>query len=135
MKNYQISLQLNFKLTWSFSIWIQCNICTKLLGVWQIHFEFEHFTAIVPISVISIYNYQISLQLNFKLTWSISIWIQYNICTKLLGVWQIHFEFETFHCNCPYSSDRNEEIPYVIETKYQSISELSGNVFIVIYAT
>ena len=43
----------------------------NLLSVWQIHFEFEHFIATVPISVILMKNYQITLQLNFK--WITSI--------------------------------------------------------------
>ena len=44
----------------------------NLMSVSQIHFEFEHFNANVPISVISMKNYQISLQLKVKLSWSIS---------------------------------------------------------------
>ena len=51
------------------SIWnlIQCNICTKFNERLPIDILFEHFIAIVYISVISIKNYQISFQLNFKL--------------------------------------------------------------------
>ena len=49
-------------------IWINAIYATNLLSVWQIHFEFEHFIAIVYISVISLKNYQISFQLNFNLS-------------------------------------------------------------------
>ena len=35
-------------------IWIQWKYVPNLMSVWQIHIEFEHFIAIVPIAVISI---------------------------------------------------------------------------------
>ena len=34
-------------------IWFSAIFTPNLLSVWQIHFEFEHFNATVPISVIS----------------------------------------------------------------------------------
>ena len=65
MKNYQISLQLNFKLNViNHKFEFNAINAPNLLSVCS---EFEHFIAIVPISVISMKNYQISQQLNFKL--------------------------------------------------------------------
>ena len=67
----------------------------NLLSIWQILFEFEHFNAAFTLSVISMKNYQISLQLNFKLS-VINFKLEFNAiyAPNLLSVWQIHFEFE-----------------------------------------
>ena len=106
-------------------IWLSSIYTPNLLSVWQIHFEFEHFIAIVPIAVISMKNYQISLQINFK-------WIP--IDQKFDSVQYIHQFIErltntlriwTFHCNCPYSSNLNEELPNIIANKLQMNSNRS----------
>ena len=78
-------------------IWFSAIYSPNLLTVWQIHFEFEHFIATVPILVILISNYQITLQLNFKLS-VINLKFEFNAINapNLLSVWQIHFEFEHF---------------------------------------
>ena len=67
----------------------------NLLSIWQILFEFEHFNATFPLSVISMKKYQISLQLNFKLS-VINFKLEFNAiyAPNLLSIWQIHFEFE-----------------------------------------
>ena len=62
------------------------------------------------------------------------IWINAIYAPNLLSVWQIHFEFEHFIATALYQSS-NEGVPYVIATKHQVISKLSGNVFIVMYST
>ena len=97
----------------------------NLLSVWQIHFEFEHFNATVPISVISMKNYQISLQLNFKLSWSISIWIQCNISTKFTRRLTNTPRIWTFHCSFPYISHFHLDLPNNIATKLQMNSDQS----------
>ena len=68
------------------------------------HFEFEHLIATVLISVISMKNYQISLQLNFKLN-VINLKFAYNAINvpNLLSVSQIHFEFEHLIATVPIS--------------------------------
>ena len=67
--NIAIKLRMNSDQS---EIWFSAIFTPNLLNFWQIHFEFEHFNATVPISVISMKNYKISLQLNLKLSWSIS---------------------------------------------------------------
>ena len=62
------------------------------------------------------------------------IWFSAIYAPNLLSVWQIHFEFEHFIATALYQSS-NEGIPYVIATKHQGISKLSGNVYIVMYAS
>ena len=86
-------------------IWFSAIYSPNLLSVWQIHFEFEHFIATVPISVILISNYQITLQLNFKLS-VINLKFEFNAINapNLLSVWQIHFEFEHFIATVPHQS-------------------------------
>ena len=71
-------MQINFKLS-VINLKFEFNAINvpNLLSVYQIHFEFEHFIAIVPISVISMKNYQISLQLNLKLS-VISLKFEFN---------------------------------------------------------
>ena len=106
-------------------IWFSAIYTPNLLSVWQIHFEFEHFNANVPIAVISMKNYQISLQLNFKLSWSISIWIQCNICTKFTRRLKNTLRIWTFHCSCHYISHFHLELPNNIATKLQMNSDQS----------
>ena len=65
--------------------------------------------------------------------WS-EIWFSSIYATNLLSVWQIHFEFEHFIATALYQSS-NEGVPYVIATKHQGITKLSGNVYIVMYAS
>ena len=86
-------------------IWFSAIYSPNLLTVWQIHFEFEHFIATVPILVILISNYQITLQLNFKLS-LINLKFEFNAINapNLLSVWQIHFEFEHFIATVPHQS-------------------------------
>ena len=106
ISNYRITLQINFK-------WIPINQkfefnainAPNLLSVWQIHFEFDHFIATGPISIILISNYQITLQLNFKLS-VINLKFEFNAINapNLLSVWEIHFEFEDFIATVPHQS-------------------------------
>ena len=105
---------------------IQCNIYTKfierltnILRIWTFQCNCPY------ISVISMKNYQISLQLNFKLSWSISIWIQCNICTKFTRRLTNTLRIWTFHCNCPYISHFHLEQPNNIATKLQMNSDQS----------
>ena len=106
ISNYQITLQLNFKLS-VINLKFEFNAINapNLLSVWQIHFEFDYFIATVPISVILISNYQITLQLNFKLS-VINLKFEFNAINapNLLSVWQIHFEFEHFIATVPHQS-------------------------------
>ena len=85
-------LQMNFDLS---QIWFSAIYAPNLSSVWQTLFEFEHFNAIFPFSVISMKNYQISLQLNIKLS-VINLKFEFIAINapNLLSVWQIHFEFE-----------------------------------------
>ena len=106
-------------------IWFSAIYTPNLLSVWEIHFEIEFFNATVFISVISMKNYQISLQLNFKLSWSISIWIQCNICTKFTRRLKNTLRIWTFHCSCPYISHFHLEQPNNIATKLQMNSDQS----------
>ena len=89
------------------------------MSVWQIHFEFEHFNAILPISVIYMKNYQISLQLNLKLSWSIS-----NL-NSMEYLDQIYWSFDKYTSNLNislqlslYISHFYEELPNIIATKH-----------------
>ena len=85
-------------------IWFSAIYEPNLLSVWQIHFEFEHFIAIVPTISNSMKNYQLSLQLNFKLS-VINLKLEFNAiyAPNLLSVWQIHFVFEYFNAIVPTS--------------------------------
>ena len=86
-------------------IWFSAIHALNLLSVWQIHFEFDHFIATVPISIILISNYRITLQINFK--WiPINQKFEFNAINapNLLSVWQIHFEFEHFIATVPHQS-------------------------------
>ena len=68
MKNYQISLSLNFKLS---PIYLKFELMQYMHQISErllIHLKFEHFIAIVPVSVISMNNHQISFQLNINLS-------------------------------------------------------------------
>ena len=86
-------------------IWIQCNKCTKFIELWQIHFEFEHFIAIVPISVISNEELPNMAATKLKIICDKSqIWIQCNKCTKFTERLTNTLRIWTFHCNCPYIS-------------------------------
>ena len=134
MKKYQISLQLNFKLSViNFKLEFNAMYAPYLLSIWQIHFEFEHFIATVPISVILKKNYQISRQLNFKWT---PIYLKFESVqymhqiierlTNALRVW-------TFHCNCPYISHLKKELPDITATKHQMNSDQSEIWFSAIY--
>ena len=76
-------------------IWFSAIYTPNLLSVWQILFESEHFIAIVPISLILMKNYQISLQLNFK-------WIL--IGQKLDSVQYMHQIYSAFD---KYTSNLN----------------------------
>ena len=76
-------------------IWFSAIHAPNLLSVWQIHFEFKHFNATVPISDISMKNYQITLQLNFK-------WI--TIIQKFDSVQYLHQIYWTFD---KYTSNLN----------------------------
>ena len=86
-------------------IWFSAIHAPNLLSVWQIHFEFDHFIATGPISIILISNYQITLQLNFKLS-VINLKFEFNAINapNLLSVWEIHFEFEDFIATVPHQS-------------------------------
>ena len=79
------------------------------------HFEFEHLIATVLISVISMKNYQISLQLNFKLN-VINLKFEFNAINapNLLSVCS---EFEHFIAIVLISVISNEEIPNITATK------------------
>ena len=120
--NIAIKLRMNSNQS---EIWFSAIFTPNLLSVWQIHFEFEHFNATVPISVISMKNYQISLQLNFKLSWSISIWIQCNISTKFTRRLTNTPRIWTFHCSFPYISHFHLDLPNNIATKLQMNSDQS----------
>ena len=116
--NIAIKLRMNSDKS---EIWFSAIFKPNLLSVWQIHFEFEHFNAILPIWVIYMKNYQISLQLNLKLSWSISNlnsmeYLDINIerLTNTLRIW-------TFQCNSTYISHFYEELPNIIATKLQII--------------
>ena len=108
MKNYQISFQLNINLSVNQTeIWINAIYAPNLLSVWQIHFKFEHFNATVPISVISMKDYQISLQLTSNYLRSIWNMNEYNICNKFIERLTNTLRIWTFHCNCLYISHFN----------------------------
>ena len=62
MKNYQISLSLNIKLSLIYLKFELMQYMHQILSVLQIDISFEHFIAIVYISAISMKNYQTSFQ-------------------------------------------------------------------------
>ena len=107
-------------------IWFSAIHAPNLLSVWQIHFEYKHFNATVPISDISMKNYQIILQLNFK-------WI--TIIQKFYSVQymhQIYWVFNKYTSNLNismqlslYISNFYEELPNIIATKLQMNSNRS----------
>ena len=103
------------------------NYAPNLLSVWQIHFEFEHFFAIISISVISKKNYHMSLHLSIKL-FPINLKLEFSaIMLKVFSLWKNALRIWTFHCNCPYISHLKEIIPDIIAATPQIISDQSEN--------
>ena len=116
--NTATKLQMNYDHP---EIWFSSIHAPNLLSVWQIHFEFEHFIANVLISVISKKNYQISKQTKLQIKCDQSqIWIQCNKCTKFTERLTNTLRIWTFHCNCPYISHLNIELPDNTATKLQT---------------
>ena len=112
--NIAIKLRMNSDQS---EIWFSAIFKPNLLSVWQIHFEFEHFNATVPISVISMKKYQISLQLKVKLSWSISNLNSMEHMDQKYWAFNNTLRIWTFQCNYTYISHFYEELPNIIATK------------------
>ena len=115
-------------------IWFSAIYSPNLLSVWQIHFEFEHFIATVPISVILISNYQITLQLNFKLS-VINLKFEFNAINapNLLSVWKYTSNLN-ISLQLSLISHLNIETPDNTANKLQMNSDQSEIWFCAIYS-
>ena len=127
MKNHQISKQTKLQIKCDQSqIWIQCNKCTKFyerltntLRIWTFHSNcpyISHLNIELPDNTVT------KLQ---TICDQSQIWIQCNKCTKFIERLTNTLRIGTFHCNCPYITYLNIELPDNTATKHQTICDQS----------